>query len=98
MIAHADEPASIEPRRAHLIIRGRQLLQHGIVHPLPIGAVLYRKTLISPPDNVAGVDHESRAPRSNIFYDLAADPIAAAQPEYRSMHAGKQFHVFDFRL
>jgi len=48
MIAHPHEPPTIQPRRAHLTVCGRELLQHGVVHALPVRAVGNRKALVSP--------------------------------------------------
>ena len=95
VIAHAHEPAAVQPGRAHLVIRRRQLLQHGVVHALPVRAVVDRAALISPPDNVAAVDHELGAPGLDVLHDLARHPIAALEPEHRPVHTGKQFHVLD---
>ena len=95
VIAHADEPAAVQPGRAHLVVRRRQLLQHGLVHPLPVRAVVDRAPLISPPDDVAAVDHEPGAPGLDVLHDLARHPIAAVQAEHRPVHARQQLHVLD---
>ena len=95
MIARAHEPAPVQPGRAHLAVGRWQLLQHGVVHPLPVRAVVHRAALISPEDDVAGVDHESGAPRLDILHDFARHPFAALEPEHRPAHAGQQLHILD---
>jgi hypothetical protein len=79
VIAHPHEPPALQPGRAHLAIRRRQLLQHGIVHTLPVRAVGNRATLISPPDDVAAADHEFGAPGFDVLHDLPRHPIVCAR-------------------
>ena len=95
MIADGGEPTALEPGRAHRGVRGGQLAQQGLVHPLPVGAVENRAALTSPPDNVPAVEHELGPAALDRFHDLAGDPAAANQPEDRPAHSGKQFHVLD---
>jgi hypothetical protein len=84
VIADPNEPTSVEPCCAHLIIGWGQLFEHGVVHALPIGAVHGRQALISPPDNVTAVDHEFGATGLNILDDFARHPLAALQPGGRA--------------
>ena len=95
VIAHAHEPTAVQPGRAHLAIRRRQLLQHGVVQPLPVRAVADRAALISPIDHVTAVDHESGAPGLDVLHDFARHPFAALEPEHRPVHAGQQLHILD---
>src|SRR5260221_7661008 len=58
MIAHTHEKAPIQTRCAHLVIRRGQLLQHRIIHALPVWAVTDSQPLLAPPDAVPAVDHD----------------------------------------
>src|SRR5262245_21687411 len=98
VIAHSHEPPTLQPGGAHLAVRGWELLQHGLVHPLPVRAVGDRAALVSPPDDVAAVDHKFGPPRFDVLHNFAGHPFAALKPEHRTMYAGKQFYVLDRRL
>ena len=95
VIAHPHEPPALQPGRAHLAIRRWQLLQHGVVHTLPVRAVGNRAALVSPPDDVAAADHEFGAPGFDVLHDLARHPVASLKAEHRPVNAGKQFDVLD---
>ena len=98
VIADAEEPPALQPRRAHLASWWRQPLQQRVVHALPIRAVIDGQALIAPPYDVAAVDDEFGAPGVDVFHDLARHPFAALEPEHRAVHAGKQLHVLDGSL
>src|SRR5258708_27118674 len=95
MITHAHEKTPIQPGSAHLVVWSGQLLQHGVVHALPVWAVTDGQALIAPPYGVTAIDHEFGATRLNVLDDFTSHPFAALKPEHRPMHTRKQFHAFN---
>src|SRR5262249_51057932 len=88
-------PASVETCSAHLGIRRRQLLEHGVVDAFPIWTVADGVALIAPPYDIAAIDHELGPPGLYVVHDLARDPIAALELENVPMYSGKELHVLD---
>ena len=78
---------ALQPCRTHHSVRGGQLAQQSLVHPLPVGAVENRAALTSPPDNVPAVEHELNPAALDCFHNLVDDPVAALEPEYRPAHS-----------
>ena len=95
VIADRHEPPSFEPRGAHLGIWRRQQLEHSVVYTFPVRAVADKTPLISPPDDIATIDHKFSAPSLHLLHDFARDPIAALELENLPVYSRKQFHVFD---
>jgi hypothetical protein len=95
VIADRDEPAAVEPGRAHLFVGRRQQLQHRVGDALPVRALLDAPALIAPPDDVTAIDYEPGAPSLHVTHDFARHPVAALQHEDLPVHAWQQFHVLD---
>ena len=68
------------------------MLQHSVIRPLPVRTVIDGAPLISPPDDVAGVDYELGAPALDCIHNLVRHPRTAFKAKDRSVHApGRSF-------
>ena len=71
------------------------MLQHLLVHQLPVRVVGGLAALPAPPDHVPGTENKLGPPALDIPHHLAGNPVAALQPEHRAAHARQQLDVLD---
>src|SRR5262245_47223965 len=89
VIPHGGENPTWQSGGAHLLVRGRQLLQYVLVDQFPVRVLRGRGALLTPPHHVSGVQDELGASTLDVFHDLVGDPLAAMQSEHRLVHARK---------
>ena len=98
VVADRGEHPPRKPGGTHLVVRRRELLEHPFVHQRPVRILGGRRTLLTPPDQVPGVQDEPSAPALDVLHHLASNPVAPFHPKHGATDAWQQLDVLDRSL